>query len=103
MLHVIAQVFVPVENQSAYLELGRDMVDLTRKEEGCHEFVLTASTVPGRETEFLYIERWESRAHLDAHLNSEHFLRISPEMNKLVSKAGEVWFMGDAYVVHAGE
>ncbi len=96
MFYVVAQKFVEVENQAAYLEMAREMVDETRKEDGCYEFSLVSSTVPGKETEFLYFERWESRAHLDAHLKCEHFLRLDPELGKL-SKPGDVWLMGDAF------
>ncbi len=101
MFYVVAQKFVSKENQAKYLELAREMVDKTREEDGCYEFSLVASTVPGREEEFLYFERWESRAHLDAHLKSEHFVALDPEMGK-ISKGGEVWLMGDAFELAQG-
>ena len=43
-----------------------DMMRRSRSEDGCHEYCFAADPLdPGR---VILSERWESRAHLDAHL-----------------------------------
>ncbi len=94
MLYVMAQNFVEAENKEAYLKLAKEMVDETRKEDGCHEFTLTTSQADP--TEFIFFEIWESRAHLEVHMKCEHFVRLGPQMGQY-SKPGKVWIMNDVF------
>lgn len=94
MVYVVAKKIIKKENQPAFLELAKDLIACTRKEEGCIEYTLTAT--PEHENLLMYIEKWESRAHLDAHLQSEHMLRLRPLMNPLCDDAS-LLILQDAY------
>lgn len=50
------------------------LVDKTRAEAGCLQYDLHRNDEDP--TRFLFYERWESAAHLDTHMKTEHFLDI---------------------------
>jgi quinol monooxygenase YgiN len=65
-------------------ELKKALIGLlapTRKEAGCINYDLHAS--PEDATKFLFYENWVSKAHLDAHLQSEQIKALLPRVNEL--------------------
>lgn len=95
MIHVIAKKQVVKENQAKFLDIAKEQVDCTRKEDGCISYDLTACHYD--ENILVYVERWESRAHLDAHLQSEHIVRLRPSLNELCTGT-ELLILEDAYL-----
>lgn len=68
MANVIIQgeFIVNPEDRDRFLELSADGIRHSRSEDGCLEFLFAADPIePGR---VIISERWESKAHLDAHL-----------------------------------
>jgi quinol monooxygenase YgiN len=64
------------------LEAFKALVEPTHREDGCILYALHRGIDdPGRLT---FIERWESRELLDAHLNSDH-------VSALLERADELW------------
>jgi quinol monooxygenase YgiN len=64
------------------LEAFKAIVEPTHREDGCVLYALHRGIDdPGRLT---FIERWESRELLDAHLNSDH-------VSALLERADELW------------
>ena len=57
------------------------LIDPTRVEDGCHEYVLHSSVE--NDHEFVFIEEWESQAHLDAHLATPHLEAAFPKFDEL--------------------
>ncbi|PTX94710.1 hypothetical protein DB346_22095 [Verrucomicrobia bacterium LW23] len=51
----------------------------TLKEPGCLAFEL--HQVLGSPCEFIIFHRWETREHLDNHLNTRHFLAIAGDLD----------------------
>ncbi len=64
------------------LEAFKALVEPTHREDGCVLYALHRGVDdPGRLT---FIERWDSRELLDAHLNSDH-------VSALLERAEELW------------
>lgn len=70
-------------------EVLREVARATHGEEGCITYALHRGLdEPGR---FVLIERWRSRADLDAHLQQPHVTRLADTADALDEPAG-VWF-----------
>lgn len=64
------------------------MVEETHKEPGCINYDLHSS-IDDPKT-FLFHENWESRAALDKHMQTSHFLRLSSLVPELFSEDPEI-------------
>lgn len=83
----IAQVKPGQENAAEHAI--RPCVAPTRKEDGCHLYTIhTDLDQTGR---FVFIERWASRAALDAHMQTPHFLAMAKALESLLAKPFEVF------------
>lgn len=60
------------------LEVYRELVDATRREDGCHAYELLQDE--DDPTRFVLVEEWESREHLAAHTRTGHFVRLVAEL-----------------------
>jgi quinol monooxygenase YgiN len=70
MIYVIATIQVKPDKHGPYLAGARAMIAATRKEDGCIFYDLTQSiTAPN---EFTFVERWTTRAALEAHFDTPH-------------------------------
>ncbi|MBY0147439.1 putative quinol monooxygenase [Neobacillus niacini] len=82
MIRVVAKgKLKPEVKVEEYLELARDLVSETRKEEGCiyyalHQDIKDPSVVT-------MLEEWVDEEALKQHGKSEHVQRIVPELGKL--------------------
>ena len=61
-----------------------EMVETTRKEKGCISYDYHVDV--NDPDAFAMIETWESMDDLEAHLNSEHFQRIIPQMGEYLAE-----------------
>jgi quinol monooxygenase YgiN len=68
--------------------LCRGAIAPTHAEDGCVLYALHRDQKDP--TRFTYIERWESRAHLDAHLSSAHLIEFREKMAGLSTGAAEI-------------
>lgn len=84
MIKVVARNHAQEEKLQEILEMYKEMVELTRKENGCIKYELYQDT--NNPAIITMIEEWESRSALEAHLNSEHFLRIIPQVKPFMIK-----------------
>lgn len=70
MIYVIATVTLKPGCLEDFVQVARPCIEATRKEQGCRLYDLSASvTDPERAT---FIEEWDSREALEAHLHSPH-------------------------------
>lgn len=70
------------------LEAFKALVEPTHREEGCILYALHRGVDdPGRLT---FIERWESRELLDAHLGSDHVSALLQRADELWGNEGEI-------------
>ncbi|WP_313339464.1 putative quinol monooxygenase [Sedimentibacter sp.] len=63
------------------IELFKELVSETRKEKGCISYSLFRDVKNA--SILTMIEEWENREALDAHMKTEHFMRIVPIISKL--------------------
>ena len=60
------------------------LVEPTRKEAGCISYDLFQDvTIPGK---FTFIENWQSKEHLDAHLKTPHLVSAGAAFGKILTK-----------------
>ena len=79
MLKVIAEDFIKPEAVEIVLPLYRELVAKTRQEALCIAYDLFEDRKdPGH---FIFIEEWPDRAALDIHCQTEHFIRLVPQIN----------------------
>lgn len=71
MIYVVATVTVKVEHRADFLENARALISATLREPGCKSYDLNSSiTEPNC---FVFVERWETREALAAHMQTSHF------------------------------
>jgi quinol monooxygenase YgiN len=76
MIKVIARNHLKAGSRDVALKLMDELIEKTRGESGCLGYELyQAGSDPDEVT---FIETWESREALEAHMRSEHFTRIVP-------------------------
>ncbi len=68
--------------------LLRSVIAPTHAENGCITYALHRDQKDP--TRFAYIERWESRAHLDAHLASAHLAEFRAKMVDISAGPAEI-------------
>jgi quinol monooxygenase YgiN len=88
MIKVVAKGFAQEDKVNEVIEMCKELVELTRKEEGCISYELYQDI--NDSTILTFIEEWESQEALDKHNKSEHFTRIVPMKGKLMAKPTEV-------------
>ena len=88
MIKVVAKNFAKEDKVNEVLRLCRELIDATRKEEGCKKYELYQDEKDS--TIVTFIEEWESREALEKHLKSEHFTRIVPLLGNLMRKEAEM-------------
>ncbi len=70
MVIVIAQARIRAESLESTLKAAREMVERTRGEPGCIAY--GAHQDLGDPQRVVFVERWESQAHVDAHMALPH-------------------------------
>lgn len=69
------------ENCKAFTEAAKELVELSVKDNGCVAYdVFESLTKPKN---LMICETWKTREDLDAHMASEHFKRIVPQLQQL--------------------
>ncbi|MDR5586427.1 MULTISPECIES: putative quinol monooxygenase [Clostridium] len=84
MIKVVARNFAKEDKINEIIELCKELVEITRKEEGCIKYEMYQDEQDAKI--LTMIEEWENKHSLDKHLRSEHFTRIVLMMGKLMSK-----------------
>ena len=79
-ISVVAKDHIVAEHKEKVIEILKEMVMLTRKENGCVSYAL--HEVPDDPGMLVFVETWESKEALEAHMNSEHFTRIMPSLQE---------------------
>ncbi len=70
MIYVVATITIRPEKREETLAAARIAIAATQQEAGCIGYDLHESvTKPGT---FVFVERWENRDALNAHMNAEH-------------------------------
>ena len=88
MIKVVAKHFVKEDKVNEFLELGKKLVEATVKENGCIKYELFKDMKDSRV--LTIIEEWKSKADLDKHQDSEHFIEIIPILSSFMEKPAEI-------------
>lgn len=88
MIKVVAKSYAKGDTLDKILELAKEMVEKTVKEEGCIKYELFQDVKDPNA--LIFIEEWENEQALDDHMASEHFKRLIPQMNALRESPSEV-------------
>lgn len=78
MIKVVSKNKVPKENISEFKRIVELLVAETLKEDGCIDYGLFEDE---KDPETLvFVETWESKAHLEAHFEAPHFVLYVPQL-----------------------
>jgi quinol monooxygenase YgiN len=80
MIKVVAKSAMQKDKVPEALKILEELVAKTRQENGCIAYEVFETV--NDPTVLAFFEEWESQAHLDAHIQSEHFKALFPELNK---------------------
>lgn len=69
------------ENRKSLVGLATELVELSLRDKGCISYDLYGSLT--NDDHLLICETWETEADLDAHMKSDHFRRIVPQLEQL--------------------
>lgn len=69
------------QKRKPLVELATELVELSLHDKGCISYDLYGSLT--NDDHLMIVETWENKHDLDAHMNSEHFKRIVPQLQEL--------------------
>ncbi len=78
MIRITARNIVRKEHIPQYQKLVKELVEATRKEDGC--VMYTSNQSIKDERVHCFIEEWRDQAAVDRHMASEHYQRIIPQL-----------------------
>ena len=82
MIRIAAKQTVRADSCGRFEEIARELIAITRTEEGNHGYTLARSAENPQV--YCFFETWESVEIMERHLNSEHFKRIAPQLDALM-------------------
>lgn len=69
------------ENRAQLIDLATELVEFSLRDKGCISYDLFGSLT--NDDHLLIYETWQNRHDLEAHMASEHFRRIVPQLQEL--------------------
>lgn len=91
ILKVIAEDFIHPDAVPLVMPLYDELVAMTRCEPACIAYELFAD--PADPGHFVFVEEWPDRAALAAHVASDHFQRLVPQINAHSRQEGTALLM----------
>ena len=85
MIHILASFKVKNDKLSDFIKLCNELIEESRKEEGCLSYHLQQNTE--RENYLVFVEEWKSNEAIEKHNSSEHFTRIVPLLVEMCEDA----------------
>ena len=85
MIHILASFEVKNDKLSDFIKLCNELIEESRKEEGCVSYHLQQNTE--RENYLVFVEEWKSDEAIEKHNSSEHFTRIVPLLVEMCETA----------------
>lgn len=95
MITVVATNYIKEEKIDEMIQLVKELVEETRKEEGCISYNLFQDSQD--KGTFTFVEEWLSKEHLDVHMQAEHFTRIVPTIKALCRAEGNISVLNKVY------
>ena len=85
MIHILAGFKVKNDKLSDFIKLCNELIEESRKEEGCVSYHLQQNTE--RENYLVFVEEWKSNEAIEKHNASGHFTRIVPLLVEMCEDA----------------
>lgn len=82
LLTVVATMRAKPGKEEELREVLEALIAPTRAEDGCHTYALHRGAVDP--AVFIFYENWDSQAHLDAHLATQHLQAALPRIPELL-------------------
>jgi quinol monooxygenase YgiN len=79
-VHVIAIFYAEIGKEDEMEIVLRELIEPTRREEGCIRYDLLRSLKGENYVEFVFVEEWASEETLDAHGQSEHLKQLRGQL-----------------------
>ncbi|MDE5880648.1 MAG: antibiotic biosynthesis monooxygenase [Muribaculaceae bacterium] len=81
MIRINASMIIETsENRKPLIDAATELVEFSLRDKGCIGYDLYESQT--NDDRMMIIETWESEEDLKAHMESEHFRRLVPELQK---------------------
>ena len=91
MIAIVAKQKVKNEEIETFIEIAKKLVKETHKyDEGCIHYDLFQDK--NNPQIFTFIEKWENQDALNKHMQSDHFKKLLPQLEKLRIEVAEVDF-----------
>lgn len=87
-LHVVARIPAKPDQVEAVRDVLKGLIGPTRRESGCIKYELLQNNAD--QTDFTFVEEWESDAALDAHLQTAHVQAALAKFNDLLEGAADI-------------
>ncbi len=81
-IRIIARIVANPDNAVQVCSILSDLVEPTRKETGCISYELLQNRAD--QTDFTFIEEWQSDAAIDAHLKTQHITNALTKLPGLI-------------------
>ena len=85
MIHILAGFKVKNDKLSDFIKLCNELIEESRKEEGCVSYHLQQNTE--KENHLVFVEEWKSNEAIEKHNASGHFTRIVPLLVEMCEDA----------------
>ena len=85
-VHVHARMYINDDGKLA--EEIKSMIDASLKDPGCQGYSFFQNILA--KTEYIMVEKWESKEKLDAHMKTAHFAKLGEYMKKVEYKPMEI-------------
>ena len=85
-IHVHARMYINDDGKLA--EEIKTMIDASLKDAGCLGYTFFQNILS--KTEYIMVEKWESKEKLDAHMKTPHFAKLGEYMKKVSYKPMEL-------------
>ncbi|MCM1520353.1 MAG: antibiotic biosynthesis monooxygenase [Lachnoclostridium sp.] len=69
------------KNRQPLIDLATELVELSLHDKGCITYDLYGSLT--NDDHLMIVETWDNKKSLDAHMKSDHFKRIVPQLQEL--------------------
>jgi len=88
MIQAISKLYIKEGQAQDFIDVFRDMLEPTRKEHGCQQFEIFKDE---QDDSILFVlEKWEADNQFSNHINTEHFERIYPKLENLMTQEADI-------------
>ena len=85
-IHAHARMYINDDGKLA--EEIKKMIEASLKDSGCLGYSFYQNLLD--KTQYIMVEKWESKEKLDAHMKTEHFAKLGEYMKKVSTKPMEL-------------